>query len=212
MEKINTHDPSHCPILYSFRRCPYAMRARLALYTAKISHEHREVDLKNKPRELLDISPKGTVPVLVLQEGSLLEQSLDIMKWALNINHIKPEEMELLAANDTVMKQALDRYKYADRYPGESVYEQRDLWEHFLRKLEGVLSPFLTGKDQGLIDMALFPFVRQFSQVDLPWFETQSYPRLQAWLAYFTSSPVYQQMMQKHAPWSPNDQPVYVLF
>jgi glutathione S-transferase len=188
------------------------MRARLALYTAKISHEHREVDLKNKPRELLDISPKGTVPVLVLQEGSLLEQSLDIMKWALNKKHIKPEEMELLVANDTVMKQALDRYKYSDRYPGESVYEQRDLWEHFLRKLEELLSPFLTGKDPGLIDMALFPFVRQFSQVDPPWFEKQSYPRLKTWLSHFISSSLYQQIMQKHAPWASNDQPVYISF
>lgn len=93
------------------------------------------------------------------------------MKWALNINHIKPEEMELLAANDTVMKQALDRYKYSDRYPGESVYEQRDLWEQFLKKLEDVLSPFLTGNNPDLVDMALFPFVKQFSQVDPPWFE-----------------------------------------
>src|SRR5262245_12767386 len=95
------------PILYTFRRCPYAMRARLALYTAKIAHEHREVDLKNKPQEMVAISPKGTVPVLQLVDGTVLEQSLDIMKWALKDDALTVEDEQLITENDTAFKKAL---------------------------------------------------------------------------------------------------------
>src|SRR5579862_4167934 len=107
---------SNMHILYTFRRCPYAMRARLALYTAAISHENREVDLKNKPAEMLEISPKGTVPVLQLGDGTVLEQSLDIMNWALKNPNVPSDLMELISENDTTFKDALNRYKYPGRY------------------------------------------------------------------------------------------------
>lgn len=133
------------PVLYSFRRCPYAMRARLALYSAKIAHEHREVDLKNKPAEMLVISPKGTVPVLQLENGTVLEQSLDIMNWALDNPPLLLEDTQLITENDATFKQALDRYKYPGRYPEETGIDDRTQCELFLKKLEGRLTPFLTG-------------------------------------------------------------------
>jgi glutathione S-transferase len=206
------------PILYTFRRCPYAMRARMALYTAKVSHEHREVNLKNKPQEMLAISPKGTVPVLQLGDGNVLEESLDIMKWALNISHLPSEETALITENDTTFKKALDRYKYPGRYPEDdgidyrSQLEYRNLCEFFLKKLEGQLLPFLTGTTATLIDMALFPFVRQFAMVDPVWFETQPYPRLKAWLDFWISGALFSQVMQEYPLWISGAEPTIVVF
>ena len=193
------------PILYSFRRCPYAIRARLALYSAKIVHEHREVDLKNKPMEMLELSPKGTVPVLQLEDGTVLEQSLDIMNWALKEPLLSAEDAQLITENDTTFKKALDRYKYPGRYPDEEGSHDRDQGEIFLQKLEMRLNPFLTGNTLTLLDMAIFPFVRQFAAVDPEWFDAQSYPRLKKWLDTFVSSPLFQQVMREYLPWSPGD-------
>lgn len=200
------------PILYTFRRCPYAMRARLALYSSKISHEHREVDLKNKPAEMLAISPKGTVPVLQLQDGLILEQSLDIMNWALKDSPLSREALDLITENDTTFKKALDRYKYPGRYPEESAHNYRDECEAYLQKLEGRLQPFLSGSTRTLLDMAIFPFIRQFSQVDLPWFEAQDYPRLKNWLQSFTSMTLYERVMEVYSPWVAGDDPTLVVF
>lgn len=188
------------PILYSFRRCPYAMRARFALFFAHIEHEHREINLKNKPKQLLNISPKGTVPVLLLANGVVLEESLDIMTWAMGII-LSAEDRELINQNDTVFKSALDRYKYPGRYVEEPGVNYRDECVLFLQKLEIRLSPFLSGKNPTLIDMALFPFVRQFSRVEPKWFETQSYPKLKKWLDYFLASELFEKVMQKHPFW-----------
>jgi glutathione S-transferase len=188
------------------------MRARLALYSAKIAHEHREVDLKNKPAEMLKISPKGTVPVLHLVDGTILEQSLDIMTWALKNPQLSSDARQLISENDTAFKQALDRYKYPNRYPQADPAENRSVCEEILRKLEDQLTPFLMSTTATMTDMAIFPFVRQFSMVDPEWFETQPYPRLKTWLAHFTSSPLFQQVMQGHEPWSPGDQPTYVTY
>jgi glutathione S-transferase len=199
------------PILYSFRRCPYAMRARLALYSAKINHEHREVDLKNKPIEMLEISPKGTVPVLQVGE-TVLEQSLDIMKWALNISHLSLEETELITENDTTFKQALDRYKYPDRYHEETGITYRDQCEQFLIKFEAQLSPDLTRNTWTLTEMAIFPFIRQFAMVDPEWFNAQSYPYLKLWLDSFISSMLFDQVMQRYPLWSTENQPILVTF
>lgn len=202
------------PILYSFRRCPYAMRARLALYSAKIPHEHREVDLKNKPAEMLAVSPKGTVPVLQLADGMVLEQSLDIMKWALNQSPLTLEETQLITENDTVFKQALDRYKYykPDRDPEETPIHNLEHCEAFLRKLETLLHPFLTGNTAILADMALFPFIRQFAMVDPGWFEEQPYPRLKSWLDFFLISALFRHVMQDYVPWTAGDQPTLIQF
>lgn len=200
------------PILYSFRRCPYAMRARLALYSAKIAHVHREVDLKNKPTAMLNLSPKGTVPVLQLKDGKVLEQSLDIMNWALENPVLSVENTKLITEHDTTFKQALDRYKYPGRYHEEVSENYRHICEQFLKKIEDSLTPFLAGNTITLVDMAIFPFIRQFSMVDCDWFEDQPYPKIKTWLTFFTSSPLLEQIMQSYAPWSPTDQPLLVTF
>lgn len=200
------------PILYSFRRCPYAMRARMALYTAQIPHEHREVDLKNKPQEMLTISPKGTVPVLKIPDGSILEESLDIMKWALNTPDLPLEEAQRITENDTTFKKALDRYKYPGRYPEEMGVDYRGQCENFLRSLEAHCSPFLTGATATLVDMALFPLVRQFALVDPVWFEAQPYPRLKMWLDFFISGAVFQRVMENYPLWAAGDEPTVIIF
>lgn len=198
------------PVLYSFRRCPYAMRARLALYSAKIAHEHREVDLKNKSPQLLEASPKGTVPVLQLVDGTTLEQSLDIMKWALKDFYLAPEDKSLIEENDTTFKEALDRYKYPGRYPEEKDINYRDLGEVYLKKLETRLDPCI--EVPTFLDMAVFPFVRQMSLVDQQWFETQNYPHLTNWLNSIISSTLFQNVMQKFSPWVAGDEPIMISF
>ncbi len=188
------------------------MRARLALYSAKIAHEHREVDLKNKPLAMLKSSPKGTVPVLQLNEERVLEQSLDIMNWALENPILSAKDTQLITENDTTFKQALDRYKYPGRYHEELGENYRHVGERFLKKIEDSLTPFLAGNTITLADMAIFPFIRQFSMVDLDWFEEQTYPRLKTWLAFFASNSLFEQVMQNYSPWSVIDQPTMVTF
>lgn len=199
-------------ILYSFRRCPYAMRARLALYSAKIDHEHREVDLKNKPQDMLAISPKGTVPVMQLIDGTVLEQSLDIMNWALDNPRLPTNGFVMITENDTTFKYALDRYKYPGRYKEEEGFDYRAQGQAFLAKLEESLSPYLMSKTESLLDMAIFPFVRQFVKVDPEWFQGQPYPRLKIWLNDFVISDKFKQVMQNYKPWFPGDEPIWVSF
>lgn len=198
------------PVLYSFRRCPYAMRARLALYAAKISHEHREVHLKHKHPEMLAISPKGTVPVLQLANGTVLEQSLEIMKWALKHLPLCAEDATLIEENDTSFKQALDRYKYPGRYLEESDVNYRNLGEHFLKKLEARLTSDVGNPT--FVDMAVFPFVRQFSKVDEQWFEAQNYPCLKNWQNVLSASPLFHHIMEKFPPWVRDDAPIIISF
>jgi len=200
------------PVLYSFRRCPYAMRARLALYTAKIPHEHREVSLKNKPLEMLTISPKGTVPVMLLKDGTVLEESLHIMKWALKSPPLSPEDEEIIQENDTTFKHALDHYKYPERFGGRIDINDRHQCEIFLRLLEERLHPYLTGKTPTFTDIALFPFIRQFSKVEPEWFQEQPYPHLKEWLDLWTSSPLFQKVMENYAPWTMGNQPILIKF
>ncbi len=207
------------PVLYSFRRCPYAMRARLALAVSGVKHEHREVVLRNKPAAMLAASPKGTVPVLVLPEGKVIDESLDIMRWALGQNdpaHWLPPEGEalddmlaLISVNDGAFKRNLDRYKYPNRYPLESgsdahafALTQRDLGARWLDELESRLEGgWLFGASACLADMATLPFVRQFAHTDADWFEAQPWPRLQAWLGRFEASELYMGVMGKYEAW-----------
>lgn len=210
------------PILYSFRRCPYAMRARLAIATARIQVELREVVLRNKPAELLAVSPKGTVPVLQLPGGKVLEESLDIMQWSLqqhdpkqwcltteDTNNGAPITAELIADNDGWFKQALDRYKYADRYPEQSANYYRQQAETFIAKLEHQLGQqkYLVADHFSLADAAILPFIRQFAHVDLPWFNQAPYPRVQQWLGDFKASELFAQIMPKFPAWDRNDHP-----
>ncbi len=210
---------SALPVLYSFRRCPYAMRARLALAVSGEPYELREVVLRDKPAELLTASPKGTVPVLVLPDGTVIDQSLDVMLWALRRhdpqNWLAPpqasvhEILALVAGNDGEFKRHLDRYKYPNRYPDESAGDaqafalrHRTEGAAWLARLDDMLEGgWLLGARASLADMALLPFVRQFAHTDAAWFAAQAWPRLQAWLADFEAGALYAGVMGKHAPW-----------
>lgn len=204
---------SALPVLYSFRRCPYAMRARLALVASGQRCELREIELKRKPAEMLAASPKGTVPVLVLDGGAaVLEQSLDVMLWALRrhdpLRWLTPERgtldelLALVATCDNDFKPLLDRYKYPARYPA-SEGSARDDGARFLQGLEDrlAMSAQLAGDHATLADAALMPFVRQFAMVDMAWFDAQPWPRLQAWLAGWTASDLFARVMPKYVPW-----------
>lgn len=204
------------PVLYSFRRCPYAMRARLAIAYAGITVALREVVLRDKPAELLTASPKGTVPVLVLADGQIIEQSLDIMDWAIqqhdphNWNSIRQNlaAQELIQTNDGQFKYYLDRYKYADRYPEHSAAYYRKQGEAFLSQLEQCLqqTPYLFGATFSLADAAIAPFIRQFAAVDTDWFTSAPYPALRQWLDDFVASALFQGVMQHYQPWHNNSE------
>lgn len=194
------------PILYSYRRCPYAMRARMAIWAANIQVEVREISLREKPAHLLQISPKGTVPVLQLPDGAVLEQSLDIMQWALAQNdpqgwlNAAPEAVNaLITINDGDFKKALDRYKYPDRYPEHTQAFYCEQGEHFLQRLEAALEQhdYLLGDKPSMADVAIFPFIRQFAAVDADWFVISPYPRLRTWLERWLESPLFVKVMQK---------------
>jgi glutathione S-transferase len=207
------------PVLYSFRRCPYAMRARLALAVSGQAYELREVVLRNKPAEMLAASPKATVPVLVLPDGSVLDQSLDIMRWALEQHDptgwLAADSAvvdKLIAANDVPFKRSLDRYKYPNRYAGEHAGDEpafalahRSSASVWLMELEALLSrsDWLCGPSASLADMAILPFVRQFAHTDADWFSAQPWPRLVGWLARFEASALYASVMEKHSAWRP---------
>ena len=196
-------------VLYSFRRCPYAMRARMALGYSGVPLSIVEVSLKAKPAEMLAASPKGTVPVLVCADGRVIEQSLDIMQWALGQhdpdNWLQADHMELIEANDSIFKVLLDRYKYAIRYPEHSMEHYRAQGVEFLQGLEQQLErhPYLSGPALSLADVALAPFVRQFAHVDREWFAQAPLPHLNAWLERFLASDLFASVMAK----SPSPQP-----
>jgi glutathione S-transferase len=208
------------PILYSFRRCPYAMRARAALITSGINVELREVELRNKPAAMLAASPKGSVPVLVLPENKVIDESWDIMLWALwqHDPHgwLGKDECHAQAAlpwvteNDTTFKHNLDRYKYPERIPGQPQSVHRSAGEQFLQRLEQRLSttPHLLGDTFTLADAALLPFVRQFAAVDSAWFAAAPYPAVRTWLKEFTTSELFALVMRKFPVWKPGDEPV----
>ncbi len=201
------------PVLYSFRRCPYAMRARMALWTSGIVVELREVKLAAKPPELVAASPKATVPVLVLEGGTVIDQSLEIMRWALAQNDpdgwLARDDPDLIAANDGPFKHHLDRAKYPGRYE-DTATDHRAAALALLHPLEERLarSPCLSGADVGLTDAALFPFIRQFAAIDPAWFAARPLPRLQAWLETHLAAPLFAAVMPKFAPWRAGDPPL----
>jgi UPF0176 protein len=201
------------PILYTFRRCPYAIRARLAIAAASIPVRQQEVALRHKPPEMLALSPKGTVPVLHTADGQVIDQSLDIMRWALQQHDPRgwldqadaPESLALIALNDGPFKQALDRYKYPERHPDQPAAHWREqgvatLLAELERRLQA--HPQLLGDRVRLVDMALLPFVRQFAKVDEAWFDQAPLPALRQWLHQHLSDPLFESVMQK--PESPH--------
>ena len=204
---------SALPVLYSFRRCPYAMRARLALAVSGQTCELREVVLRNKPQGLLQASPKGTVPVLVLPDGRVLEHSLDIMLWTLARHDpegwLTPSQgdvqsmLALIAECDGPFKQALDRCKYPSRYPEADPGAERAKAVAWLDTLEQRLAaqPHLFGHHAALADMAIAPFVRQFAGIDADWWAAQPWPRLQDWLAQWQASGLLASVMHKLPAW-----------
>ncbi len=210
------------PVLYSFRRCPYAMRARMALSISGQSCRLREIVLRNKPSEMLAASPKGTVPVLVLPDGQCLDESLDIIRWALDQND--PEHWQgeteariseitaLIKTFDTGFKHHLDRYKYASRYDGADASYHRGEAIPYLENLQDRLQTnrFLFGPQRCLADIAIFPFVRQFSIADPAWFSDQAWPELHGWLHCLVNSDLFRSVMVKYPVWSDGDvEPIF---
>ena len=203
------------PVLYSFRRCPYAMRARMALLASGTACELREIVLRAKPAEMLAVSPKGTVPVLVLPDGTVLEESLEIMLWALERNDpenwLSPEHgsreamLQLIAQCDGEFKFHLDRYKYPDRYENTDALMHRAAGTEFLLKLNGKMArhTHLYGNRPALADIAIAPFIRQFAHTDQAWFDAQPWPQLHLWLSTFLDSRLFNDAMRKYAPWEP---------
>lgn len=217
---------NHLPVLYSFRRCPYAMRARLAIAVSGQPCQLREVVLRNKPQALLDASPKATVPVLV-DQGTVIAESLDIMLWALrrqdperwlapsnaaDLDARTPLQnmLALIRQSDSVFKHHLDRYKYPQRYDLDSGVRDRDaaaLWLH--ETIESrLLNGYLFGTAASLADMAILPFVRQYAHTDKVWFDAQPWPRITAWLEQFLSSARFERVMEKYTPWAEGEQGV----
>ena len=204
--------------LYSFRRCPYAMRARLGLLFAELPVALREITLKNKPAKMLAISPKGTVPVLQLADGVVIEESRDIMEWALEQQDpqelLNPKTLHqgntLIEQNDQEFKHWLDRYKYADRHLEMTQTEYRQKGEAFLQILEALLTKntYLLGDSVTIADIGIMPFVRQFAHVDRDVFYSLPYPKLQIWLKNWLAHPLFIQAMTKFQPWQDGDEPV----
>lgn len=198
---------SESNILYSYRRCPYAMRARMALVAAGIQCEVHEIDFRDKPAHMIEISAKGTVPVLQRTDSTVIDESIDIMKWALEKNDAQgwlkcdlEEAFLLIAENDGPFKAALDRYKYPNRFEGENCSGARDDGERFLAKLNEAISRSgqVMGQVISIADIAIFPFIRQFANVDRDWFDALPYKPIQVWLSEHLESDIFKHIFKKH--------------
>jgi glutathione S-transferase len=197
------------PVLFTFRRCPYAIRARMAIAMSGQAVLQHEVDLKNKPEHMLAISPKATVPVLALPDGRVIDESLDIMLWAFRQHdpdnmlgadgELPNEARHLITRNDFEFKSTLDRYKYAEAYPMLTRLHYREQGEIFLHDLNEALQKhaYLLGEKPGLADLAIMPFIRQFAKVDADWFEANQYKALRAWAQAWESSDLFKTIMKK---------------
>ncbi len=201
------------PVLYSFRRCPYAMRARLGIAASGLTVQLREILLRDKPAAMLAASPKGTVPVLVLPDGQVVDESFDIMLWALTRNdplallRFGTAAQELISRCETEFKPHLDRFKYHVRYDDADPLQERQLAASYLHELDQRLrqTAYLFGPDISLADLAIAPFVRQFANACRDWFDVQDWPALAGWLDNFVTSPRFQHVMQKYPVWQAGD-------
>lgn len=202
------------PILYSFRRCPYAMRARIALLVSGTDCIIREVALDNRPAALIAVWPRATVPVLVLPDGQAITESLEIMRFALQRHDpeqwLDGDDADLLAANDGPFKHHLDGYKYPGRHDGDPLVH-RAAGVEILARLEARIGQHanLCGDGRTLTDIAIMPFVRQFAMTDRAWFEAQPLPAVQSWLARHIASSLFDQAMIRLAPWQDGDAPTW---
>ena len=201
------------PILYSFRRCPYAMRARMSLLESGVEVELREVILRDRPEHMMDLSPKGTVPVLLLPDGAVIEESLDIMLWSLDESWLAGDWKELIDVNDGDFKHHLDRYKYNNRY--ENVLSSEEHREHalsILKTYDERLSnqAYLCGDSISLADLALSPFVRQFANTDRGWFDQLPLLHLHNWLIGILEGDLFKSCIVKHKQWQNGQVPIYL--
>jgi len=208
------------PILFSFRRCPYAMRARIAIYYSKINYEHREILLKDRPKMLYDLSPKGTVPVLYLPDGTVIDESLDIMKWAISRSdpdswfaNNKDAQLKAIELNDKDFKKWLDRYKYYDRFPDFPPEFYRKKCEQILDVYDKNLqnNQFVFDNNLSLGDMAILPFIRQFANVDIAWFNKR-FINLSDWLEKLINTKIFISMMIKYNIWNTLDKGEEIVF
>ena len=209
------------PILYSFRRCPFAIRARCALAYSRIGYYHREILLKERPSKLFELSSKGTVPILELKEGIILDESIDIMIWAISFRddlgwfeNNKSSQLEMIKINDNDFKYWLDKYKYHSRHPEKSKEYYRGKCSVIIDKYENIFkgSKFLFGEKCSLSDVAIFPFIRQFSFVNKIWFQG-SFKRTNQWLNFFIESDEFNFIMKKYYVWNPlNNEDSFVNF
>ena len=205
--------PAEVPILYSFRRCPYAIRARMAIAVSGQTCALREVVLRNKPPEMIAVSPKATVPVVVLPDGRVIEESLEIMRWALTrndpegwltpLNDNRDDVDALIAENDGRFKDNLDRYKYPNRYVIADPLHHRAEGAAFLKKLNARLlkTVYLCGDDFTFADAAISPFIRQFANNDRDWFNAQGLSGVQRWLQSILASDRFLAVMEKYPAW-----------
>lgn len=206
------------PVLYSFRRCPFAMRARMALVYSGIQVELREVELSDMPESMLRLSPKATVPVLVLGDGQVIDESLDVMLWSLaqadpdQWLDIDETSSQLIRRSDEEFKPLLDCYKYADRHPQLTPLEHRARAEVFVDELNQLLNrhAYLSGDQCRLTDMAIFPFIRQFAGVDAAWFDSSQYSSVRSWLNGLLAHDLFQRIMSKNSFWQPGDEARYL--
>lgn len=218
---LNVNDQSNLAVLYSLRNCPYAMRARLAIFKAKQPVLLRDLVLSNKPKEMLAASPKGTVPVVVLADNTVIDESLEVMLWALQCSdpddllHSQEEgalSVMLLLINDfdNHFKARLEAYKCAKRYQEDNVSECRVACEHYLQQLEWRLTEhtFLMSNKESLADIALVPFIRQFARVERQWYLQSPYPKVRQWLNNYLQSATFTKVMAKHPLWVDNHEDI----
>ena len=211
------------PILFSFRRCPYAMRARIAIKLCDLECEIREINLKSKNKEFLKLSPKGTVPVLVLPDDKIIEESIDIVHWAIKTNDpynlkldnpIKfNEDIKLIRIFDGEFKYHLDRYKYDTRFKDakreEHKYKARDLLVNLNDRLEE--KKWLNGDNVSLSDISILPFIRQYRIADIKWFDEQlELPNINRWLDNFLNSKILNNVMKKYKIWETTDPKIFL--
>ena len=209
---------NNLPILYSFRRCPYAMRARMAIHISGQKCELREVLLRDKPPSMLEYSPKGTVPVLILQDGYVIDESLDVIDWALNLSD--PDDWqrskdtkktkELIKINDGEFKYHLDRYKYSKRYDNEDPEFHRKKCLKFIESVNNELnnSKYIFDDNISYADIVLLPFIRQFRIADMEWFDSLPYDNLKKWLSSFLDSSLLHSIMKKYDLWKEGDKSI----
>ena len=211
------------PILFSFRRCPYAMRARIAIKLCDLECEIREINLKSKNKEFLKLSPKGTVPVLVLPDDKIIEESIDIVHWAIKTNdpyNLKldnpnkyNEDIKLIRIFDGEFKYHLDRYKYDTRFKDakreEHKYKARDLLVNLNDRLEE--KKWLNGDNVSLSDISILPFIRQYRIADIKWFDEQlELPNINRWLDNFLNSKTLNNVMKKYKIWETTDPKIFL--